>query len=242
MPATDIPWVTTSASAWDTLLLGPPGKLEKFPGLVSIKIKGGLEVERKKAKGKTGEKLTIHGLKACELDITLRVWTKAQSAELDRLFPLLEPSDDAKGKVPGPLEISHPTCTNRQVSSIIITDLEGPDITKGPFREYKAKAIEYIPEPPKTVGGTVKATAGALQANIDDLLRQKAQQVALQFGTSLGVPRSAESEVALEGYRKKIGEIDEAIRDRQAQLGGGKLPPTAPPPSKPTPGVATGSV
>ncbi len=229
MPSTDIPWVTSAA--WDTLHLGPPEKMEEFPGLCAIKIKAGVEHERKKAKGKTGERLTIHGLTAADLDITLRIWTPAQLVRLNELFHIIEPSDDAKGKVPEPLQISHPTTTQRQVSAIVSLVLEGPNASKGPWLEYKITAIESIPDPPKAVGGTVKSLAGSLQGDIDSLILRKIRIVALRFGVANHVPRQPIDEVQLQQYQNEIDVLNNKIRENQDRLYKGNLPPTAPPPA-----------
>lgn len=139
-----LPFPSDEPEAWDTLLLGG----RNWPGIAHVKVKGGRKIDRKQGPGQHGEKITVQGKKAKDVDITIRCWTRDQCSDLEDAIATVDPQRDEK-KDPEPLFIAHPVTAMRGVANVTIEDIEGPDWDKG-FMIVTLKAIEFSPPPKKS--------------------------------------------------------------------------------------------
>lgn len=155
----DVSWPYDDPGSWDTLYLGGT-----WPGLATVKIKGGQKIDRKSAKGSHGETITYQGRKASDIDITIRIWqsTPDEFSWLQEMIALIEPIPGKKD--PTPFDIYHPVCAIRHVTSVAIEEIDGPDWDgeKG-FMTISIKAIEYVPPPPQPATVTPKGAVGTTQ-------------------------------------------------------------------------------
>src|SRR5574338_1408431 len=87
---------TYASNSWSTDLIN--GKA--LPGIVEVTVNKALDVDKKKASGSDGARLTLHGLQPAIIEIRVTIWTPEQLKELNRVWPILFPK--AQKKKPQP--------------------------------------------------------------------------------------------------------------------------------------------
>ena len=136
---------------WDRCILGGI----ELVGLSDVKIKRARKIDVKKSAGTDGASTTDHGYDPANVEIIWRfnfLWPGHPSKEEQFALAMaalakLEPKAD-KEKRP-PLSIKHPVASFRRVKSIIIKEIDGPDIDKmSKLHTIKIHAIEWRPAPP----------------------------------------------------------------------------------------------
>ena len=151
-----LPHWTEQPDVWDTLSLAGIA----VPGVATVDVSRGLEIDKKKAKGTRKMVFTIQGVKSAEINIHIEVNTPDEWTALQQLIAVIEPKAGT-GKNEGiPVDIAHPVTAARGIRSILIEDVIGP--TKTPdgksFCSLKIKGSEFD-APPKPTTGTGKGGA-----------------------------------------------------------------------------------
>lgn len=157
------------ANPWDVCSLN--GVV--LPGLSKVKVGKGRKLDVKQPPGSHGATITDQGYKPAPVEIIVTVWAYKHWVAMNGLFNgsnpslNLEPKPNANYVAPT-ATIDHPATASRQVASIIIEHIDGPDDSssvKG-AKEYKFKCLQFFP-PPKvnatnTPQGTVNPQPNAL--------------------------------------------------------------------------------
>ena len=138
---------TYSTSPWDTVVVGVPytdPDKPQTPGIAEVSVEKYRDVDKKKAAGKDGARVTIHGIEPAMIEIKLIIWTPDQLRVLSELWPVLFPKMQ-KGTPPA-FDIDHPMTRIHDVKSVIFVRGDGP--MPGPVvrsRVFTMKAVEYLP-------------------------------------------------------------------------------------------------
>lgn len=159
------PYWRVAPRAWDTLVLGG----RRWPGIATVTVKGGQDIDVKKGKGVHGAQLTYNGYAPKEISITLRIWTPDHWDALQIAMADIEPSATKKKLLP--LDITHPVTKLRKVKAIAIKDIDGPNegSPRGCY-ELKITAIEFFPPKAATKNTPLSAAAATAQKLQFDLL------------------------------------------------------------------------
>jgi len=154
----EIPHWRAQPGLWDELMLA--GRV--WPGLAKITVKGGQDIDVKKAAGAHGAQLTYKGYAPKDVSIVLRFWTPEHWIEIQKRMPDIEPKPGKKTLEP--LDITHPVTKVRNVKAIAIKDITGPDESNvRNCYELKISAIEFFPPAKK------KATVTPTRSLVDAL-------------------------------------------------------------------------
>ena len=128
--------------AWEQILLGA----HPLPGLAqTIKVIRSQKLDVKSAPGASGATITYQGYEPAQVEITLRLWTRAQWEALQARLPELEPK--AGQKPPTPFAIAHPLLALRNVQSVYIQEVRGPEETSPGMWDVTLKCLEYCSKP-----------------------------------------------------------------------------------------------
>lgn len=145
------PWPHDSPEAWNQLTLGD----RPWPGVATVKIKGGQDIDKKRPYGKHGANLKFQGQKPKTGTITVRTWTAAQWEQLQVELEEIEPVGGKRDEQPR--GVTHPVFAARKVASIAIEDIDGPE-WDGQFMVVVLTWVQWFPPPQSTKGtGTAKA-------------------------------------------------------------------------------------
>lgn len=127
MSAYDFELPSWADGSWDVLSLND----KDVPGLCKVSnIKRGPKYDKKEAKGQTRSKVTFQGWKSADAKLVIRLWRTSQEVAFDAdVLPLLEP-EPGKDQ-PKTLRVSHPALAKRKVGSILVEELEGPNVDDG---------------------------------------------------------------------------------------------------------------
>src|SRR5574343_179882 len=172
-----IPHWESDPDVWDTCLLG---QLE-LPGVVRVDVKRGLDIDKKKAKGKNRARLTIQGRRPADVTITVRLLSPGDWASMVDVLARIEPKPDAKPESDC-WDIAHPVAAARGVQSVMIEEIEGPQLVDG-ILEVKIKCVEFNPPPkPKLMkgrrSGGVYGFVGTFQLEDGSYVSAQARQLA----------------------------------------------------------------
>lgn len=152
------PWYE-SPDEWDKLSLG--GK--DIPGTARVRINRGNKWDRKIAKGEHGETQEYNGAQAASVEIEIRLETTEQYIAFAKILSEFEP--DRGKKEQKPHDLIHPAASIRNVRSVCIEDIDGPD-TDGQFAVFRFSCFEYQPPSSKNAKGTAKGATEACAANL----------------------------------------------------------------------------
>lgn len=149
---------TYADSAWDKVTLGYE---YVTPGVCDVVIKKARDVDKKKATGQDGARLTIHGIEPAWVEIRVTIWTPEQLRKLRDLWAILFPGP-TKAKNPKKTETAwdcdHPEFRTHKIKSLVFI---GGDVDQGKFprsRAFIMRAMEYMPP------GKAKATKSPVQS------------------------------------------------------------------------------
>lgn len=136
-----IPWPHTSEAPWNTLITGRT----TWPGVATVKVKRGQKIDKKTAKGQNGAKLTFNGREAAAVEIEVFIY---QEEDLDAFMACIASIEPDIGKKdPAPVDIPHPACAARNVKSIAIESMEGPNWDRIGKLSIKIHAVEFVQVP-----------------------------------------------------------------------------------------------
>ena len=174
-PAPFVPYWESDPDVWDTCLLG---QIE-LPGVARVDVKRGLDIDKKKAKGKDRARLTIQGRRPADVTITVRLLGQESFGAMVDILPRLEPKPDAKPESDC-WDIAHPVAAMRGVQSVMIEEIEGPQLVDG-ILEVKIKCVEFNPPPKPKLGGKwtrqVFGYIGAFQLDDGSIISAQARQI-----------------------------------------------------------------
>lgn len=145
-----VPYWYDAPDVWDTLVLND----RPWPGVARVKVRRGRKWDRKEAGGSNGETQTFKGTRAADVDISVRVSTRAEWEALLVELELIEPYVGKAGV--DPVSIGHAVSIARKVGHVQIEDIEGPDGDDG-TKTITIKAFEFTRPTKKNGSGTAKA-------------------------------------------------------------------------------------
>lgn len=160
-----MPWPQDSDEAtfvWDHCSLAG----ELLPGLCSVKVTGGIDIDKGKAANTHGATLKLKGTKPRAVTITWKVWNppdlgdqeESETDQWDRMQDKIAEFESVRGKKDlTPLVIFHPTTFVRQVNAIVIEDIDGPDWQAG----YMVCVLKCIEANPPTQGKGLGTATGS---------------------------------------------------------------------------------
>jgi hypothetical protein len=152
-----------SPEEWSRLKLG--GK--DIPGFAIVRVRRANKWDRKEPKGEHGEEQEYNGARAADVDIEIRLRNSAEYAEFATLLPDFEPDPGKKEQKPH--EIVHPATRVRNVRSICIDNIDGPDVD-GQDNVFQLACFEHRPRSNKNAKGTAKG-GGVVSAECQEALR-----------------------------------------------------------------------
>ncbi|HEY2408845.1 MAG TPA: hypothetical protein VGI10_22725 [Polyangiaceae bacterium] len=149
------------SNPWDFVIL--QGIL--IPGLAKVRVSKGRKLDIKQPPGSHGATITDRGYKPAAVEISLTIFTARQWSDLQALFNglpngfTLEPKPNNAYKAPA-YPIDHPATAMRQVASIIIEDIEGPEPSSSIHGavEFKFKCTQFFPPPKVNATNTPEGT------------------------------------------------------------------------------------
>lgn len=158
---------TYADSPWDKVFVAVPyqGIEQPYtPGQAEVSVQKSRDVDKKKAAGNDGARLTVHGLEPAVVEIRLLIWTPDQLAWLAKIWPVLFPGPQKVASIPNnarpvtpkqnvatPFDVQHPVLDLHGVRSLIFVGGSGPD--PGPVprsRLFTMRALEFLAPNSKT--------------------------------------------------------------------------------------------
>lgn len=150
---------TYATSPWDYIYLGIPSTQPFTPGICKLRVNKWRDVDKKKAVGSDGARVTIHGVDPASIDIEITIWTPEQLKALAILWPILFPQA-YKGSPPA-YDVQHPLLSIHNIKSLQFTGGEGPEIDQQHRGVFKMHAIEFL-KPGKKATKTETGSIGSL--------------------------------------------------------------------------------
>jgi hypothetical protein len=147
-------------SAWSYLYLGIPSTQPYTPGKATVRVRKARDIEKKKAAGNDGARVTIHGVDLAAVEIDLLIWTPEQLRALASLWPILFPQA-YKGSPPA-YDAQHPALQLHNIKSVQFIGGEGPEIDREGRGIFKMTAIEFLKPSTKNVTKTETGAIGSL--------------------------------------------------------------------------------
>jgi hypothetical protein len=117
------------------------GQVFALPGLCTVHCHTEYAVDKKKPIGSNGERVTLHGVNATDIDIEVMIWTPEQLRQLRNIVNIIFPGNKGNQQA---RDVSHPTFTTHGVKSMIVLGIDGPN--KGPVvnsRVFNIRGISF---------------------------------------------------------------------------------------------------
>ena len=140
-----VPWPADAPSLWNVVKLGTI----TLPGIATVAIKKGDEVEVKKPKGKAGATTTVQGPKPATVAIEL---TFLRTEEMNAWYSAVKVLLPAK-ESGAPQSIDHPKTAGYYITKVKILDIDDGANEKGDVYKVKISCVEFNP-PPKASKAT----------------------------------------------------------------------------------------
>lgn len=153
---------TYASNPWDYLYLGIPSTKPFTPGLARVAVQRARDVDKKKAVGNDGARVTIHGVDPAAVEIEIRIWTPEQLRQLSALWPILFPN--AYKGAPPAYDTQHPMLTYHNIKSLQFYAGSGPIIDERRVGVFTLHAIEFL-KPGKTKA--TKTETGSIGSLLD---------------------------------------------------------------------------
>lgn len=130
-------------SPWNTCYISLPLANPYTPGICEVAVNKPRAVDKKKPSGDDGARITVHGVNAADVEISILIWTPEQLRHLDRLWPILFPRA-AKGSPPA-FDVQHPLLKRHDIKALQFIDGAGPSPGPSPgVRVFSMKALEFL--------------------------------------------------------------------------------------------------
>jgi len=149
---------TISTSVWDKVFI----QSAPTPGVCEVRVNKFRDIDKKKAAGNDGARITVHGIEPAMVEIQILIWTPDQLKALNELWPLIFPKSnkrppDVPSTSPWPpaFDVAHPMLNTHNVKSLIFVRGEGP--SPGPIprtRVFNISAVEFLLPGKKSVTST----------------------------------------------------------------------------------------
>lgn len=141
----------------------------KTPGLIEVHPTKGRDLDKKKAAGTNGARLTIHGIDAATVDLEITIWTPEQLRKLRDLWAQIFPQSNKRPPTTSPTEpwppafdVQHPWCDLHKIKALIFLRGEGPIPGRFPrSRMFKINAVEFLPPQKGNAKGTPVKSKGS---------------------------------------------------------------------------------
>ena len=153
---------TYSSNPWDYVYLGIPSTQPFTPGLCTVNVNRSRDVDKKKAVGNDGARVTIHGVDPAPVEIMIRIWTPEQLRQLAALWPVLFPQ--AYKGAPPAYDVQHPMFSYYGIKSVQFIGGSGPMIDEHRVGTFVLSAIEFL-KPGKT--NVTKTAVGSIGSLLD---------------------------------------------------------------------------
>jgi hypothetical protein len=159
---------TYAANEWDRVVIGgypysPPLEQPMTPGICAVDVRKKRDTERKKPKGSDGERVTMHGIGAADIEIRITIWTPEQLRRLNDMWPVLFPKM-GKGSSAA-YDLLHPMFKLHDIKAVQFTEGTGP-VIQGRVGVFTMRGVEFIkPADPKKK--TSKTEVGAIGSKFD---------------------------------------------------------------------------
>lgn len=140
---------------WDFVKIGD----RKTPGLCEVTPQKARDVDKKKAAGSNGARLTIHGIDPGSFEIAITIWTPEQLKALRELWLYVFPPTNQRPRGASPtapwppaFDVQHPALKTHAIKSAVFISGDGPKpgSIKG-SRVFTIKAVEYLAPSKKNV-------------------------------------------------------------------------------------------
>jgi hypothetical protein len=159
-------------SAWDQVLIAGLA----LPGLCTVRSKKHKRIDIQKKKGTDTARMVFTGYDPGEIVVSVRIWTKAQLAQLQQIIPVIRPKTD--GKSLKALDIYHPSLALVGIHSVVVDTIDTlePTPVKGIW-QMAIHCLEYNKPSDKDVTATVSGSANlanvphAIQADPNTILQ-----------------------------------------------------------------------
>lgn len=157
---------TYSKSAWDYVVIQGD---TQTPGICEVSCDKSRDVDKKKAAGSNGARLTIHGIEPAIVEIEITIWTPEQLKQLRSLVEAIFPANNKRPKGvsatdpwPPAFDVNHPTFQTHKVKSLVFTKITGPapgKVTRS--KMFKISALEFLPPSKKKATATPVKSKGS---------------------------------------------------------------------------------
>jgi hypothetical protein len=156
----DLPWPRTSADTarlWDTVTLDG----EEWPGLAEVDAEITRRIQRRRARGRDGGRITDGGLDPTEVPIVFKAWKPEHFTALRALIPRLLARRRLADRTP--MDVYHPALAVLGITQLYAKTLGAvkPSGQAGMW-EMRVTFIEYFQPPRRAVTRTVTAPASGL--------------------------------------------------------------------------------
>lgn len=160
-PGSDGPtYLVDIDSEWSYLYLGIPSTMPYTPGKATVRARKFRDVDKKKAAGGDGGRITIHGVEPSFVEIELMIWTPEQLRQLAFLWPVLFPQA-YKGSPPA-YDVQHPELSLHGIKALQFVDGEGPELDGRGGGIFRMKAWEFLKPSTKSTTKTEVQAIGSL--------------------------------------------------------------------------------
>ncbi len=163
---------TYMKNVYDVLFINNAVSSGMAPGIAEVRVNKFRDLDKKKAAGSDGARLTVHGIEPAMVEIRLTIWTPEQLKALNELWPVLFPRGNkrpfvVKNDTPWPpaFDCQHPELKQHSVKSLVFIGGEGPaeGSARAPrARVFTMRAIEFFPPGKKSVTSTPTAPLGSI--------------------------------------------------------------------------------
>lgn len=148
----------------------------KTPGLCEVKVNKGRDLDKKKASGSDGARVTFHGIDPAQVELEITIWTPEQLKKLEELWKQIFPQSNKRPKGTSPNEpwppafdVEHPALKRHAVKSLVFIKGEGPDPGRFPkSRSFRISAIEFLPPKKSKASTPVKSKGSTLDPKTSD--------------------------------------------------------------------------
>lgn len=156
---------TFMKGAWDSVKIGSL----QTPGTCDVTVSKSRDVDKKKAAGSDGARITIHGIDPGSGEITLTIWTPEQLKTLRSVWEQIFPSSNKRPKGvaasspwPPAFDVAHPIFRTHSIKSVVFTGGEGPKTgsVRG-TRIFTIRWQEYLAPSKKKVTHSPVASKGS---------------------------------------------------------------------------------
>lgn len=132
------------AHAWDFCWLGE----NNLPGICSVEVDGGRDVDAQKSKGTNGPTIKDEGTEGAKVSISVKMWKAEQHEQWGITLAAIDPLRN--NAVQTPFEIHHPATDERQIKYVYVTNVSASQPAPGGVRTVQIECRQWFPQPKPT--------------------------------------------------------------------------------------------